>query len=121
VFSLAVVFVTLAVGAWVSTWEAIRARRAETRAEQEAASAQAVVDFLDRAHFFAISAQLMRRILVEALPTLVLLAVITQHQGKLDEAETLCRGAIDSSTRVLGPEHRITVANENVVCPSLAS
>jgi serine/threonine protein kinase/tetratricopeptide (TPR) repeat protein len=41
-----VVFLTLIVGVVVSTWQAVRARRAEVRAQAETATAQAVVDFL---------------------------------------------------------------------------
>jgi serine/threonine protein kinase len=41
-----VVFLTLIVGVVVSTWQAVRARRAELRAQAETATAQAVVDFL---------------------------------------------------------------------------
>ena len=40
------VFLTLIVGVVVSTWQAVRARRAEVRAQAETATAQAVVDFL---------------------------------------------------------------------------
>jgi tetratricopeptide (TPR) repeat protein/predicted Ser/Thr protein kinase len=40
------VFLTLVVGVVVSTWQAVRARRAEVRAQAETATAQAVVDFL---------------------------------------------------------------------------
>ncbi|MGA7931553.1 MAG: serine/threonine-protein kinase [Candidatus Sulfotelmatobacter sp.] len=40
------VFLTLIVGVVVSTWQAVRARRAELHAQAEAATAQAVVDFL---------------------------------------------------------------------------
>ncbi len=40
------VFLTLVVGVMVSTWEAVRARRAELHAQAETATAQAVVDFL---------------------------------------------------------------------------
>ena len=46
VAGLAAVFLVLAGGIVASTWEAVRARRAEARAQQEAASAQAVNDFL---------------------------------------------------------------------------
>jgi tetratricopeptide (TPR) repeat protein/predicted Ser/Thr protein kinase len=40
------VFLTLVVGVVVSTWQAVRARRAEVRAQAETSTAQAVVDFL---------------------------------------------------------------------------
>jgi eukaryotic-like serine/threonine-protein kinase len=40
------VFLTLVVGVVVSTWQAVRARRAEVHARAEAATAQAIVDFL---------------------------------------------------------------------------
>jgi eukaryotic-like serine/threonine-protein kinase len=46
VLGVATVFVVLIAGVLVSTWEAVRARRAEARAQQEVASAQAVTDFL---------------------------------------------------------------------------
>jgi eukaryotic-like serine/threonine-protein kinase len=42
----AAVFLTLLVGVVISTWEAVRARRAEARAQTETATAQAVVNFL---------------------------------------------------------------------------
>lgn len=43
---LAAVFVVLAAGVAVSTWQAVRARRAEVQARQEAAKAEAVNQFL---------------------------------------------------------------------------
>ena len=44
----AVVFVVLVAGVAASTWEAVRARRAETQARQQSAIAQAVNDFLQK-------------------------------------------------------------------------
>jgi eukaryotic-like serine/threonine-protein kinase len=46
VAGVAAVFFTLIVGVVISTWQAVRARRAEARAQTEAATAQAVVNFL---------------------------------------------------------------------------
>jgi tetratricopeptide (TPR) repeat protein len=43
----AAVFVVLVAGVVVSTWQAVQARRAETRAQTEAASAQAIAHFLE--------------------------------------------------------------------------
>jgi serine/threonine protein kinase/tetratricopeptide (TPR) repeat protein len=43
-----VVLATLVVGVVISTWQAVRARRAERRAVSEAATAQAVADFLQK-------------------------------------------------------------------------
>jgi tetratricopeptide (TPR) repeat protein len=46
VVGIAAVFLTLVIGVVVSTWQAVRARQAERRAQTEAATAQAVVSFL---------------------------------------------------------------------------
>jgi len=46
VAGIGAVFLTLVVGVVASTWEAVRARRAELHAQAETATAQAVVDFL---------------------------------------------------------------------------
>ena len=46
VAGIGAVFLTLVVGVVASTWQAVRARRAERLAQSEAATAQAVVDFL---------------------------------------------------------------------------
>lgn len=46
VTGVAAVFVVLVVGVFASTWEAVQARRAERKAQQETAIAQAVNDFL---------------------------------------------------------------------------
>jgi len=46
VAGIGAVFITLVVGIVVSTWQAVRARRAELHAQAETATAQAVVDFL---------------------------------------------------------------------------
>jgi len=43
-----VVLLTLVVGVVISTWQAVRARRAERRAQAETATAQAVADFLQK-------------------------------------------------------------------------
>lgn len=48
VAGVAAVFVVLLLGVVASTWEAVQARRAEKRAEQESAIAQAVNDFLQK-------------------------------------------------------------------------
>jgi len=48
VAGVAAVFVVLVLGIVASTWEAVQARRAEKRAEQESAIAQAVNDFLQK-------------------------------------------------------------------------
>jgi eukaryotic-like serine/threonine-protein kinase len=48
VVGAAVVLVTLVVGVVISTWQAVRARRAERRAQAETATAQAVADFLQK-------------------------------------------------------------------------
>jgi len=47
VAGIGAVFLTLVVGVVASTWEAVRARRAEQHAQAETATAQAVVDFLE--------------------------------------------------------------------------
>lgn len=46
VAGIGAVFLTLVVGVVISTWQAVRARRAEVHAQSETATAQAVVDFL---------------------------------------------------------------------------
>jgi tetratricopeptide (TPR) repeat protein len=46
VAGIGAVFLTLVVGVVISTWQAVRARRAELRAQAETATAQAVVDFM---------------------------------------------------------------------------
>ncbi len=48
VVGAAVVLLTLLVGVVISTWQAVRARRAERRAQAETATAQAVADFLQK-------------------------------------------------------------------------
>ena len=48
VVGAAVVLLTLVVGVVISTWQAVRARRAERRAQAETATAQAVADFLQK-------------------------------------------------------------------------
>lgn len=48
VTGVAAVFVVLVLGIVASTWEAVKARRAEKKAEQESAIAQAVNDFLQK-------------------------------------------------------------------------
>ncbi len=137
VVGVAAVFVVLAAGVVASTWEAVQARRAEARAKQETAIAQAVNDFLQKDLLGQASAYNQSKPDPNITVRTVLDQAAQRIQGKFEkqpeveaairntigttytdlglypEAATQLEAAVDLRRRVLGREHPETLRSMN--------
>jgi hypothetical protein len=139
VIGVAAVFVVLIAGVVASTWEAVKARRAEANAKQQSAIAQAVNDFLQNDLLGQASAYNQSK----PDPNITVRAVLdraAEHiEGKFEkqpeveaairdtigqtyaalavypEAERQLEAAADLRRRVLGPEHPETLRSINTL------
>jgi eukaryotic-like serine/threonine-protein kinase len=135
VAGVAAVFVVLVLGIMASTWEAVRARRAESKAKEQAAIAQAVNDFLQKDLLGQASAYnqskpdpniTVRTVLDRAAQNIQgkfagqpeVEAAIRQTLGNTyrdlglyPEAQQQLEAALDIRRRALGPEHPDTLTS----------
>lgn len=138
---VAAVFVVLVLGIVASTWEAVKARRAEKKAEQESAIAQAVNDFLQNDLLGQASASKQSGSSAKPDPDIKVRTVLDRAaariSGKFDkqpeveasirktigdayhdlglypEARKQLEQALDFYRRVLGPENPKTIYTTN--------
>jgi len=137
VMGVAAVFVALILGVVASTWEAVQARRAEAKAKQESAIAQAVNDFLQNDLLGQASAYKQSRPDPDLKVRTALDRAAARVTGKFDrqpeveasirntigkayedlglypEAAKQHEAALDLRRRVLGPEHLDTLISMN--------
>jgi len=133
VMGVAAVFVVLILGVVASTWEAVQARRAEARAKQESAIAEAVDDFLQKDLLGQASAYNQSKPDPDIKVRTVLNSAAQRIPGKFDkqpaveaairktigqtyedlglypEAAKQFERALDLRRRVLGPRHPDTL------------
>jgi len=115
VAGVAAVFFTLIVGVVISTWQAVRARRSEARAQTEAATSQAVVNFLQNDLLAQASANKQAGLKTKADPDLKVRTALDRAADRIEgkfarqpEVEAEIRNTIGTTYMDLGlyPEAR---------------